>query len=431
MRSDIVFNIFRSFRRLPLIGAGTLFLAAGAPAMAQEPDSARITELERRIEAVTRELERMQLGADVVEADTAIGGLPFGASKVYQVQRGVSIGGYGEIVYENFATQREDGLPSGATDEFDALRGIVYIGYKFNDRVLLNTEIEIEHATEAFLEFAYVDYQITDKVGLRGGLLLAPMGLVNELHEPTYFLGTKRSITESRIIPTTWRENGVGLYGEAGPVEWRAYALNSFDGGAFNGAGLRGGRQKGGEALAEDFGVAGRVDYTGRPGLRVGASAYVGQTAQNRELNGEAVGGRVVIWDLHADYRVQGWVIRGLVAGAQVSDVAELNELNGLTGSDGIGTDMLGWYGEVGYDVLRGLGTNHELRPYVRYEKANTQREVAPGFAANPANEITAFSAGIAWKPVPQVVWKLDWSDVSNQANTGVDQLNVQIGWLF
>ena len=257
------------------------------------------------------------------------------------------------------------------------------------------------------------------------------MGLVNELHEPTYFLGTKRSITESRIIPTTWRENGVGLFGDAGPLEWRAYVLNSFNGESFNGGGLRGGRQKGGQALAEDFGVVGRVDYIGKPGLRVGASAYVGQTAQNRELDGEAVGGEVVIWDLHADYRVQGWVLRGLVAGAHVSDVAELNELNGLNGTDGIGSEMLGWYGEVGYDILRGFETTHELLPYVRYEKANTQREVAAGFGANPANDITAFSAGIAWKPVPQVVWKLAWSDVSNQANTGVDQLNLQIGWLF
>jgi hypothetical protein len=430
MRHRFVFTIARPSRLVLVLGAA-LCLVAGSPAAAQDPDSARITELERRIEAVTRELERMQLGADVVEADTAIGGLPFGASKVYQVQRGVSIGGYGEIVYENFATEREDGARSGATDKFDALRGILYVGYKFNDRVLFNSEIEIEHATEAFLEFAYVDYQITDNVGLRGGLLLAPMGLVNELHEPTYFLGSKRSITETRIIPTTWRENGLGLFGEAGPLEWRAYVLNSFDGGSFNGTGLRGGRQKGGEALAEDFGVLGRVDYVGKPGLRAGVSAYAGQTAQNRELDGEAVGGEVVIWDVHADYRVQGWVLRGLVAGAQVSDVAELNELNGLTGTDGIGSEMLGWYGEVGYDILRGFETTHELLPYVRYERVNTQREVAAGFGANPANDVTAFSAGIAWKPVPQVVWKLDWSDVSNQANTGVDQLNMQIGWLF
>jgi hypothetical protein len=360
-----------------------------------------------------------------------VGGLPFGASKVYRVQRGVSIGGYGEIVYENVAGEREDGLPSGATDEFDALRGILYVGYKFNDKVLFNSEIEIEHATEAFLEFAYVDYQATDNLGIRGGLLLAPMGLVNELHEPTYFLGTKRSITESRIIPTTWRENGVGIFGDTGPLEWRAYIMNSFDGSGFSGSGLRGGRQKGGEALAEDFGVAGRVDFVGRPGLRLGASAFFGETAQNQVLDGEQVGGGVVIWDLHADYRVQGWVIRGLVAGAHVSDVGELNELNGLTGSNGIGSEMLGWYGEVGYDILRSVDTTHELTPYLRYERANTQREVATGFTANPANDVTAFSAGLAWKPVPQVVWKLDWSDVSNQANTGVDQVNLQIGWLF
>ena len=174
------------FKTLPIaaVALATCFSLTPARAAAQEPDSARITELERQIEAVTRELERMQLGGDVVEADTAIGGLPFGASKVYQVQRGVSIGGYGEILYENYAGQQDGGAASGATDQFDALRAIFYVGYKFNDRVLFNSEIEIEHATEAFLEFAYVDYLLTEGVGLRGGLLLAPMGLVNELHEP-------------------------------------------------------------------------------------------------------------------------------------------------------------------------------------------------------------------------------------------------------
>lgn len=408
--------------------AVTLFPSTVA---AQEPDSARIAELERQIEAVTRELERIQLGGDVVEADTAVGGLPFGASKVYRVDRGVSIGGYGEVLYENFAAEQQDGTPSGATDEFDALRGILYVGYKFNDRVLFNSEIELEHATEAFLEFAYVDYRFADNVGLRGGLLLAPMGLVNELHEPTYFLTARRSVTESRIIPTTWRENGVGLYGGTAGWEWRAYVMNSLNGANFDGSGLRGGRQKGGHALAEDFGLAGRVDYTGRPGLRLGASTYFGETAQNQELAGEEVGGGVLIWDLHADYRVRGWVLRGLVAGAQVNDVEEMNQLNGLTGSSGIGSEMLGWYGELGYDLLRGSESTHQLMPYLRYEEANTQREVATGFAANPVNDLRVITAGLAWKPVPQVVWKVDWSDVSNAAETGVDQVSFQIGWLF
>lgn len=420
--------------RLATVSAGLLVasILAPSPGSAQDTDSARIAALERQVEAVSRELERLQLGADVVEADTAIGGLPFGASKVYQIQRGVSLGGYGEVVYENFSTEQESGAPSGAADEFDALRGILYVGYKFNDRLLFNSEIEIEHATEAFLEFAYVDYLLTENVGLRGGLLLAPMGLVNELHEPTYFLGTQRSRTEGRIIPTTWRENGVGLYGTTEGFEWRAYLMNSFDGAGFSGAGLRGGRQKGGHALAEDFGVAARLDYTARPGLRAGVSAFFGETAQNRsDAGGDEIGGGVVIWDVHADYRVQGWVLRGLVAGANVSDVAELNELNGLTGAAGIGSSMLGWYAEIGYDLLRSMDTEHQLLPYVRHEQLNTQRTVAAGFLANPANDAVVSSVGLAWKPVPQVVWKLDWSDHSTAADTGVDQLNMQIGWLF
>ena len=406
-------------------------VAPGAPLAAQDTDSARIAELERQIEAVTRELERMQLGGEVVRADTSVGGLPYGASKVYQIRQGVSIGGYGEVLYENYAGELEDGVASGKTDQFDALRGILYVGYKFNDRVLFNSEIEIEHAKEAFLEFAYVDYLLNDDVGLRGGLLLAPMGLVNELHEPTYFLGTERALTENRIIPTTWRENGVGLFGSTGAFEWRAYVMNSFNGAAFDGSGLRGGRQKGGKALAEDFGVAGRLDFTGTPGLILGASSFFGETAQNRELDNEEVGGGVFIWDLHADYRVRGWILRGLVAGAHMNDVTAMNELNGLAGADGIGSDMLGWYVEASYDLLRSVDTGHQLLPYVRYETLNTQQEVAAGFAADPANDMTVTSLGVAWKPVPEVVWKAGWQNHSNAADTGLDQWNVQIGWLF
>ena len=192
-------------RRVASVLAALLISVAPAPRVdAQDADSVRLAALERRIEAVTRELERMQLGRDVVEADVSIQGLGPGASKVYRVNQGVSLGGYGEFLYENFAPEREDGSRSGALDRFDALRAILYVGYKFNDRLLFNSELEIEHAKESFLEFAYLDYLFTDHVGVRAGMLLAPLGLVNELHEPPVFLGTERPVTESRIIPTTW-----------------------------------------------------------------------------------------------------------------------------------------------------------------------------------------------------------------------------------
>lgn len=419
-----------------LIGLLSLLLVAGgltAPTTlhAQAADSARVAELERRLDAVTRELERMDLGGDVVSADTIMQGLGPAASKVYRVERGVSLGGYGEFLYENFASEREDGTPSGATDQFDALRAIIYVGYKFNDRLLFNSEIEVEHADEIFLEFAYLDYLINDRVGVRGGMLLAPLGLVNELHEPPIFLGSERPLTENRIIPTTWRENGIGLFGGTEALSWRVYLMNSLNGMNFSASGLRGGRQKGSKALAEDFGVAGRLDYTGILGLNAGASVYTGETAHNATFAGDEVGGRVTIWDLHADYRARGFDLRALVARATVDDVPELNQMIGLTGTDGIGTEMLGWYLQAGYDILRGSNVEDQLIPYVRYERVNTQQEVATGFAADPATDVTITSLGAAWRPIPQAVLKADYQIRSNEAETATDQWNVSLGWLF
>ncbi|HSR42191.1 MAG TPA: hypothetical protein VLL48_08470, partial [Longimicrobiales bacterium] len=135
---------------LAALAAVTCLLPGGLAA--QEPaDSARLEELERRIEILAREIESMRLGRDVVEADTSILGLGPAASKVYAVNQGVSLGGYGEFLYERYADEREDGAPSGRSDRLDALRAILYVGYKFSDRLLLNTEIEIEHADEIFL----------------------------------------------------------------------------------------------------------------------------------------------------------------------------------------------------------------------------------------------------------------------------------------
>ena len=205
-------RLHATIRPAALAAALVLPLSAPISASAQErSDSARLTALERQLEALTRELERQQLGAEVVDADTTAIGLGPAASKVYRVGQGVSVGGYGEVVYHNYAAEREDDAPAGARDVIDALRGILYVGYKFNDKLLLNTEIEIEHVDEVFLEFAYLDYRFSDAIGARAGLLLAPLGLINELHEPPVFLGTSRPLTESVIIPTTWRENGIGL----------------------------------------------------------------------------------------------------------------------------------------------------------------------------------------------------------------------------
>lgn len=432
----------RGLRGALVVGLGIV----AAPAAAQEADSAKIEQLEEQIEAITRELEEMKLGREVVaQADTSMYGLGPAASKVYRVRRGVSIGGYGELLYENFATTREDGTASGKTDQIDALRGVVYVGYKFGDRFLFNSELEVEHGSTAqsgsvSLEFAYLDFGFSDPVGARGGLVLLPMGLVNEQHEPTTFLGTERPETERFIIPSTWREIGVGLFGAAGGFSYRGYAVAGLDavsGGSsnaegFSADGLRGGRQKGSKAVAENFAGVARLDYTGRLGLMVGGSAYLGNSGQDATTPaGQVIDGLTFIWEGHAQYSAYGFDLRALFSMALVDDVPQLNEAQGFSGNESIGERLIGWYVQGGYDVLRSVSTRHQLIPYVRYEQIDTQDKVPAGFAANPANDRTILTLGAAWKPIPNVVVKGDYQIHRSAANSGLNQWNLSMGYVF
>ena len=428
----------RMARRLSAIMVlGTLCAVDSA---AQDRDTTDLKQIREQMEAITRELEELRLGKDVVvEADSGVYGFGPAASKIYKVRQGVSIGGYGEVLYENFAGSREDDQPSGEVDRFDALRAILYAGYKFNDKILFNSELEFEHGStedggSVSIEFAYLDYRISPRFGVRAGLLLPPMGFINELHEPPTFLGARRPETERQIIPSTWRENGIGVFGDVGEVSYRAYLVNGFDATGFDAEGLREGRQNGAEAAAQNFGAVGRVDYNGVLGLTVGTSAYVGNSGQGAVLPSDPtrpVSAQTFIWDLHGEYKVRGFDLRGLLALATLDDAAEINELNGLSGAASVGERMLGYYFQGGYDVLRGSRSGHQLLPYLRYERVNTQDKVPDGFLADPANDRSLVTVGAMWKPVPNVSLKADYQIVSNDADTGVNQLNVNLGYLF
>ncbi len=434
--------------RLVLAVLAMALTASPAAAQEQPTDSARIAELERQVAAITEQLEELLLGREVVaQADTAMFGLGPGASKVYRVRQGVSIAGYGEMLYERFASEREDGTPSGIRDQLDYLRAILYVGYKFNDRFLFNSELEFEHgstdqAGSVSVEFAYLDYLLSPAFGVRAGMLLPPMGFINELHEPVVFLGTERPETESRIIPSTWRENGIGVFGGVAGLSYRAYLINGFDGvgggsskaGGFSASGLRGGRQKGSKAVAEDFAAVARVDYEAVLGLTVGGSAYVGKAGQGNSspsAPGQTIGARTVIAEGHVQFRAYGFDVRGLAAVATVDDVAELNAAKGLAGSGSIGERLVGWYVDAGYDILHGVDTSHRLTPYLRYEQIDTQDKVPAGFTADPANDQDIVTIGISWRPITNIAVKADYQIRRNAADTGVDQVNVYIGYLF
>ena len=407
--------------------------AETAETAAQEPD---VAELEQRIEVLAEEIERLRSGEDErLDVDEARRlGLAPSAAAAYAIDRGVSIAGYGEMLLENYADTTQGGSPTNKTTQFDYLRAILYAGYRFNDKFLFNSEIEVEHAKEIFVEFAYVDYQATENFGLRGGMLLVPMGLVNEFHEPTVFLGAERPVTENRIIPSTWRENGGGVYGAFEQVSFRAYFLNGFNGSAFSSGGLRGGRQKGGKAKATSMAFTGRLDVTPTPGVFFGASFYTGDSGQGEiVVDGTEYGVGTTIFDVHGQAQVRGIDLRGLFARASLSDAAMLNRALGKSGGGGVGEGLQGGYIQFGYDLLSqvpragGVG----LTPYVRYEQVDTQHRMPTGFERSLSTDNTYFTFGIELKPIPGVVLKVDHAWVSNDADSGVNQFNVNLGYAF
>ena len=122
-------------------------------------------------------------------------------SNLDAIPQGVTLGGYGEILYNQ---------PDNANGELDVQRLVLLFGYKFDERVQFITEIEFEHVKEVYVEQAFINYNLTEGLNLRAGLMLVPMGIINEFHEPTTFNGVERPSLDNAIVPTTWREIGIG-----------------------------------------------------------------------------------------------------------------------------------------------------------------------------------------------------------------------------
>ncbi|HSP15440.1 MAG TPA: hypothetical protein VLV78_11875 [Thermoanaerobaculia bacterium] len=387
---------------------------------AQDDLDARVKELQRQIDILTQEIEALKTpqAAKPAAADTQQYGLGAAASKVYRAQPGVSFGGYGEMLYQN--------RDKTGVDTADLLRAVLYTGYKFNEKILFNSELEVEHAsTESggavSMEFAYLDFLQKPSLNYRAGVVLLPIGLINEQHEPTTYLGTRRPEVERVIIPATWGEAGAGIFGDVRNVSYRAYLVTGLDSAHFDSEeGLREGRQAGGEALAEDWAVVGRADWHPFEGTLFGASLYSGNSGQTSNF-----AGRVTLGEVHADSKLRGLSLRALYARGTIGDAARINEANGLGGDESIAKSFGGWYAEAGYAVTRWL------TPYLRYEQLDTQRSVPSGFARNPQNNRRIFTAGAAFRPITQTVIKIDYQNSNNRAHIGANQWNVAVGYIF
>jgi len=327
----------------------------------------------------------------------------------------------------------------------DVHRLVLLFGYRFGDKTSFVSEIELEHVSEVYVEQAFLNHEFLPWLNLRGGLMLVPMGIINEYHEPPTFNGVERPNLDSKIIPTTWREIGLGFTGriDNASLKYQIYVMNGFNGyngsGTFRGSdGFRKGRQKGAESFLSSPTLAFRVDYYGISGLKLGLSTYNGKS-QSTLYNGlddndaaalatadSSVIGISMI-GLDARYRYAGFEARGQFNLANISNSDSYNE---FTGSD-LGSRMLGWYLEAGYDLLYGNANGQRLVPFVRYEKYNTHAATEGNLGINKAFDRTDVTVGAGWWLTSGTVLKADYQFFSDAADSNSGQLNLGIGIWF
>lgn len=343
----------------------------------------------------------------------------------------LSIGGYGELHYNNFDSD------TGKDDAIDFHRFVLFFSYDFNDWIKFSSELEVEHALsgdgkpgEVELEQAFLDFMLSKPINLRAGLMLVPVGIINETHEPPTFYGVERPDLEKVIIPTTWWEAGVGIHGTIAPgLNYKLYYVSSLDGGSFRAKdGIRAGRQKVAKATAEDFSVVGRLEYTGLPGLKLGASFLNGDTGQDDAALGDTT---VTLFEADAQYSISNFDFRGIYAHVEVDDTDQIFADTGNV----VGETISGWYVEGAYRFLQHLvpDTEQELAVFARYSEYDTLDDVESGLTDDPQYDIDVFTVGLDYKPHPNVVIKVDYQDRDNGSSTvtAVDQWNVGIGYWF
>jgi hypothetical protein len=425
--------------------AALLALAVASPALAadeQKDEAVATAQTEKggggeaatkaEVAALAAELRRLKLEMGLGETEyRSYQGLGPAASKVYFAPKGLAIGGYGETYYRNY-------LEDDRTDSSDLYRVVLYAGYRFTPKIVFNAEVEFEHQDELAVEFAYLDFLLSDAVRLRLGNVLVPIGFVNEMHEPPFFNGVFRPALEQDLIPSTWNENGVGIHGELAGFRYKAYALVGLD--ATNGdvtasRWLRNARTGGGESTAETF--AGVLNLSYDLGVaNVGGTVYGGRAGQGAETAaGEKIDADVLIAEAHAQVAWRGLTARAIYALGRLGDADLVSQLHdpALEGDQVVGSETRGGYVELAYDVMPLFApeTTQSLAPFVRFESIDLHADVPDGGIRNDAFQNDYWVAGLTYRPISQVVLKGDWQRRTPGVGDSVDQVNVGAGFVF
>jgi hypothetical protein len=426
-------NHTHRYRALWLVVAG---LTVGTAHAAATPE-----QLEAQVQALTEQLRALQAEVSALKAQQpaaataapVTSGAPASAPAApAAAEAPLSWFGYGELNYTN---------PEHGTATADLARFVLGASYRFDDRTRFVSEIEIEHAVssaddagEVEVEQAYIERAVTDRVYGKAGLMLIPLGLLNDSHEPTRYYGVQRNNVETAIIPTTWREGGIAFEGRTDfGLRWdlgvtTGFDLSKWDATSSDGAESPLGaiHQELSVARAADLSAFAAVNYTGIPGLRAGAGLFGGGVSQGQAGYDSA---SMYLWEGHAVWTPGDWHLAALYARGHLSDTGPINlALVGFPTP--IPEDFYGWYVEAAY---RGLPFDSgRLVPFLRYERYNTASGyafVAPGLTPVSPPDTEVWTGGLNYTLTPGVVLKADYLDFRGGANP--DRFDLGLGYEF
>jgi hypothetical protein len=346
-----------------------------------------------------------------------------------------------------------DGPLSG---QANVRRIVLFVGHQWTDRIRTTLELEWENAVAcaacqgvAEVEQAFVDANLWgEALVLRAGLILVPMGIVNRAHEPPVFHGVDRPSFDQAIIPSTWREVGIGLTGRF-KQRWRyeVYAMTGVDPARLGPDGFVGARAVGSLARADAMAGVGRVEVEPILGAVVGVAGYASDMGPNGDFFnelGRRLSLRLPLLGWAVDGRIRRWGLEARVVAAQffLPQSGKLLEARRIDGSlifpdpattGPVPTRTEGGYVEVAYDLFRLFWrrTEQQLLPFVRAEYYNTQAAVPGGFRPVGRFNVQELTMGLSYRPIMQLVAKADVQLRDRRFGLDEYQIDFGFGWMF
>ncbi|MBR2185641.1 MAG: hypothetical protein IJ897_09530 [Prevotella sp.] len=373
------------------------------------------------------------------------------------------IGGYGEAVMtRNFYSQSFNRYKKPelyANDKshgrFDLPHICLNIGYDFGKGWTMGSEIEYEHGGtgsaveieaeeageyeaevekggEVNIEQFWINKAFMGgKLNVKAGEIIVPVGYSNAYHEPNQFFTVYRPEGEATIMPNTWHQVGLSVWGRLKDWRYEAQLLSGLNSESFTAEDFAhyGATSPYEFKVANNYAGAVRIDNYSIKGLRIGLSGYYGycfrNTLRTPGTKYEDVKGALGIIALDFSLNRWNWIVRGNIDYAYFSDANIISAYNQANWThhkyqDGnphhytnIGSNAVAYAIEAGYDIFSQIAKlkeqNERLYLFGRFEHYNT---MASGSYESMYKYTKKYrwALGVNYSPIKQITIKGEYS---------------------